>query len=340
MRFVIDIQHASDVNFFRGAIERLQADGHQILLVYLGRGTLEEVTRCEYPELESVQVGRHASSRLGLYFRTGLFREWELARALAGRDLHAALGFPGFQTAMVGKLLGFKSLGAYDDPEHRPNFLLSRVWLDRFVLPEYLGYTGRNIVPFRGLKEWAYLCPRQFKPDASALTPFGLSPNGYVFVREVDPRSLNYLGQKEEIVRDLYDSGLSNEKVVLSLENKQRQAFFANWNVLQEPVRDIRSLLYFSRTVISNGDSMAREGAQLGVPSIYCGSRAMKANDVMYDLGLMRQLTDPRQILDELNRTVPSDEARAKTRARLDELWEDPTDVLVRELYELVKTGS
>jgi predicted glycosyltransferase len=37
---------------------------------------------------------------------------------------------------------------------------------------------------------------------------------------------------------------------------------------------------------------MAREGAQLGVPSAYCGHRQMKANDALYELGLMRHVTD------------------------------------------------
>ena len=44
---------------------------------------------------------------------------------------------------------------------------------------------------------------------------------------------------------------------------------------------------YFSKVVISSGDSMAREGAQLGVPSFYCGVRDMFSNRILIDKGLM-----------------------------------------------------
>ena len=39
--------------------------------------------------------------------------------------------------------------------------------------------------------------------------------------------------------------------------------------------------MYYSQIVISSGDSGAyREGAMLGVPSIYAGNRDMPANDI------------------------------------------------------------
>ena len=337
MRFVVDIQHPVDVNFFRGTIHRLLSDGHEVLLVVLRRGRVPAIVRHDYPALESIEVGLHVASRLGLYLRTGLWRELELVRALRGRKLDGALGFPGFQTAIVARLLGFPSVGAYDDPEHRPNFVLARLWLDRFVLPDYLGYSGHNIVPFRGLKEWAYLCPEQFTPSSDALKPYGLQAKQYIFVREVEPRSLNYLNQKDEIVRAVYDAGLSEHRVVLSLEDKRRRGLFKNWLILEEPVADIHSLIYYSRALVSSGDSMAREAAQLGVLSLYCGQREMIANDVMYEHGLMRHSNDASAIAQELVTAVGSADQQQQTRQRLHDLWDDPTDVLVNALYDAVR---
>ena len=337
MRVVVDIQHPVDVNFFRGAIRRLREDGHEVLLVVLRRGRVPAIVRHDYPDLEAIEVGVHSATRWGLYLRTGLWREVELVRALRGRGISGALGFPGFQTAIVGRLLGFASVGAYDDPEHRPNFVLSRFWLDRFVLPDYLGFAGGNIVPFRGLKEWGYLCPAQFTPRPEALEPYGLKPREYIFVREVEPRSLNYLDQKEEIVRALYDAGLSQHRVVLSLEDKRRQRLFQKWQILDEPVADVHSLMYYSRALLSSGDSMAREAATLGVPSVYCGRREMRANDALYEQGLMRQLTDVEPILQQLVSASGSEAQQREIRDRLDQLWEDPTDVVVRALHDVVR---
>lgn len=336
MRFVFDLQHPVDVNFFRSAIARLRADGHRLLLVVLRRGRLGRIVRHEYADIETVEVGRHVSFPPGLVLRTGLWRELELVRALRGRPVAAAIGFPGFQTAIVGKILGFPSVGAYDDPEHRPNFVLSRLLLDRFVLPECLGERGARIVPFRALKEWAYLSPRHFRPDPSVLVRHSLVPREYVFVREVDPRSLNYRNRRERAIQALYAAGLADEKVVLSLEDKRRRGLFGKWTIVEEPV-DVHSLMFFSRLVVSNGDSMAREGAQLGVPSAYCGRRVMKANDVLYELGLMRQVTEPGPLLEMCRRARVSETEQSRTRDRLAELWEDPTDVLMAALRAVAR---
>ena len=43
--------------------------------------------------------------------------------------------------------------------------------------------------------------------------------------------------------------------------------------MLQEPIEDIHSLIYYSAGLVSSGDSMAREAALLGVPAYYLGIR-------------------------------------------------------------------
>lgn len=48
--------------------------------------------------------------------------------------------------------------------------------------------------------------------------------------------------------------------------------------------------MYYSKLVISSGDSVAREGAILGVESLYVGVRAMYANDIMNKLGKLQKL--------------------------------------------------
>ena len=337
----VDMTHPCDINFFRAPIRRWQREGHDVRLLYLDRGRLRCLIEHEYPGVPAERVGRHAASRLGLYLRTGLWREAELLAALRGQAVDVVVGFPGFQTAMVAKLLGLKSLGAYDDPEHRPNMVLSKLFCDVLVLPQYLGINGSNIETCRALKEWAYLAPRYFTPNPGVLGEHGLSPQGYIFLREVEPRSHNYRGGQgdaQSIVEALYHAGLNREKVVLSLEDKRRQDRFTGWQVLQEPVSDIHSLMYYSALVASNGDSMAREGAQLGVPSVYLGRRSMKANDALYAMGLMRQLTRADDVLgfwQELSQRGPDPSRQAGARARLTQEWEDPVDVLCQALSAL-----
>ncbi len=343
LRIAVDMTHPCDINFFRAPIRRWQREGHDVRLLYLDRGRLRRLIEHEYPDVPAQQVGRHAASRLGLYLRTGLWREVELLAALRGGTTDVVVGFPGFQTAMVAKLLQLKSLGAYDDPEHRPNMVLSKLFCDVLVLPEYLGINGSNIETCRALKEWAYLAPRYFTPNPAVLGEHGLSPQGYIFLREVEPRSHNYregghASGGQSIVEALYQAGLNRERVVLSLEDKRRRACFKGWQVLEEPVSDIHSLMYYSALVASNGDSMAREGAQLGVPSVYLGRRSMKANDALYAMGFMRQVTQPEDMLQfwrELSQRGPDPARQAGARARLTAEWEDPVDVLCQALNAL-----
>ena len=69
-------------------------------------------------------------------------------------------------------------------------------------------------------------------------------------------------------------------KVLFSLEEKKRRDEYpSDWILLQEPIEDIHSLIYYSAGLVSSGDSMAREAALLGVPAYYLGIRySMPAN--------------------------------------------------------------
>lgn len=344
--------HPCDVNFFQGAIRRWRDDGHDVELLVLDRGVVPRLVRHEYPDVPARRVGTHANGRWGLYLQSGLLREVQLLAALRGRRLDAVVGFPGFQTAMVAKVLGIKSLGAYDDPEHKPNMRLARLFCDRLILPECLGIRGRNIVLCRALKEWAYLSPRAFAPNPEVLKRYGLVEREYYLIREVAPRSLNYRPEPAGTeasslvetgasrVEALYRRGMNSTQVLLSLEDKSRSSSFSDWEVLQEPVEDLHSLMYYARAVASNGDSMAREAAQLGVPSVYLGDRFMKANDCLVDLGILQHLPDVTAAFEFLSNdpaaTEHTEAQQAAVRERLTALWDDPTDVLTDTLYQLL----
>ena len=62
--------------------------------------------------------------------------------------------------------------------------------------------------------------------------------------------------------------------------------------------------------VISSGDSMAREGGMLGVPSLYIGNRDMPANRILIDKGILfkkepEELSEFIELLDAGSIEVP-----------------------------------
>ena len=133
--------------------------------------------------------------------------------------------------------------------------------------------TGPEIV-LPCTKEWAYLSPKYFKPNPKALDKYGVKPKEYVFLREVSVGTVNYAGQESGAVLGVQDMIPKDKKVLFSLEEKHKRNLYPeNWILLQEPLEDVHSLIYYSAGLVSSGDSMAREAALLGVPAYYLGIR-------------------------------------------------------------------
>jgi hypothetical protein len=133
------------------------------------------------------------------------------------------------------------------------------------------------------------------------LKEYGIEEKKYIFIREISTGSLNYSNQKANILASISKEFSKEIKVIFSLENKKKLGYYPdNWILLKEPIHDIHSLLYYSKCVISSGDSMAREGGLLGVPSIYCGYREMKANKILENKNILFHL-NPGEVVPFVN---------------------------------------
>ena len=130
------------------------------------------------------------------------------------------------------------------------------------------------------VKEWAEMKPRRFVPKVEVLEKYGVKPKEYMFLREETVGTINYTGQASGAILGIKDMIPAGMKVLFSLEEKKRRDEYpADWILLQEPIEDIHSLIYYAAGLVLSGDSMAREAALLGVPSYYLGIRySMPAN--------------------------------------------------------------
>ena len=94
--------------------------------------------------------------------------------------------------------------------------------------------------------------------------------------------------------------------------------------------------MFFSNIVISSGDSVAREGAMLGVPSIYAGIRDMPANEIMIRKGMLLKL-EPENIIKKVLKILDNSESftpQESFRKALFEEWDDFTTVLLNKIKE------
>lgn len=295
----IDIYHIPQLNFYLPLMRLLTAKGFTVYLTVLNRGRLVRIVKSDLERLGLLTekngetgkvvvsvVGRHRMNRWSVIFEANFLRIIELGwwRLLHKVDVCFTNGF---HATLWSRVFGNPSYTFGDDPDtfdYRP-----KLWwatkvhfclVDQYYVATNSRTTSNDVVIVPCLKEWASLAPGVFNPDISQLHKFGVKPKEYLFLREVSVGTINYTCQASGAVRNIQHMIPKDKKVLFSLEEKHRRKEYPeDWILLQEPVEDIHSLIYYSAGLVSSGDSMAREAALLGVPAYYLGIRhSMPAN--------------------------------------------------------------
>lgn len=339
MNIVFDIGHPAHINFFKNAIFKLHKEGHRIEIFGLKRGKIPDILYREFPHFNIKIVGRHRNNIFSIIFEANIFKFIFLFANLICKDVDVGVSVGSFTLGACLKILNKKNIQFDDDPESSQNLFFEKLTADEIHIPPIMDKVGKFVI-FNGLKEWAYLSPKYFEPNISILSSYNIEPHNYLFLREVSSGSLNYLDQGSFTIAFFANKLNSNFKVIFSLEDKSKRSFYPqNWILLEEPVPDIHSLMYYSRVVISSGDSMAREGAMLGRPSIYCGKRIMKANNIMKKRGVLFQI-EPKEVPEFLNEiifgkiNIPLQE---KLRENLLNEWDDVTEHIINSIARIIK---
>ena len=333
MRIIVDIAHPAHVNFFKHALRILRYEGHEIIITGLRRGKLPKILEEELGDFPIYYVGKHRGTTFSILFEANMLKAIRLFWLVLRKRPDFGLSVGSFTLGGVLKLFGKPNVQFDDDPERSANVWLEKLTSTRLFFPP-LVTPHKNVATMQALKEWAYLSPRYFEPDASVLSDYGLAPHQYFFVREVSTGSLNYQDQSANTIASFAHQLPAEYPVLLSLEDKENRGLYPkHWTLLREPVAAIHSLLYYSRLVISSGDSMAREGAMLGVPSLYVGVRDMKANvyireeKVLFQCPATEAPALVRRIIDE---TIPLP-SQDDFRTYLSNKWDDITQLIVEQ---------
>ena len=283
MRILIDIGHPSQLNFLKIPIQFLNTS-NDLFVTYLNRGILGDIVKKELNNINIKELGKHNYSIFSIIWNANICKFFQFIKFIYKNKIQIGIN-GGVPMGIAMRIMRRKYIQFNDDYERGMIILLEKILANKlYLFPSTIPLNSRkNIFLVNSLKEWAYLSPKYFSPNIRVLDEYNIKPGQYIFVREVSTRTINYLCQKEGVI-SVYQNALTstNLTILLSLENKDDREKYPNeWILLNEPVNDIHSLMYFSKCVISSGDSMAREGAMLGVISIYCGSRDMLANSFL-----------------------------------------------------------
>ena len=332
MKILIDLLHPADVNFFKNAIDVLNGKGIDITIIVRPRGKMIEILKSELPNMQFTPVGKHYNSTSGKLFSVAT-RNFNLLMFLRKRNFNICTSY-GFFVGIASRFCRMPSVIFADDYEYKSTFYLSKFCGDYFVIPSCISATGKNILKYNGFKELAYLHPNRFKPNRRVLEQYGITPNNYVFIREVSRTSMNYKNLQQmdlpEIIHRLNDLGLD---VVLSLEDKTRaDSLKDKCIILEEPVEDIFSLIHFALFTISSGDSMARESCLVGTPTIYTGERDMVINKELIERGCLLKADDKQQLNTAITSIIENN-VKEETKRTIEKAvkyeWMDTTGVIL-----------
>jgi hypothetical protein len=334
MKIVFDLMHPAHLNFFKNAIIQFANEGNQVIITVLRRGKLPDIIKKELPGIPVKYVGKHRETKFSIIFEANIKKFFSLFFFLIGRRIDIGVSVGSFVLGAVCKLLGKPNIQFDDDPERNKNVFLEKLTCSVLFFPPIVE-TGGKIKTMNALKEWAYLSPKYFTPRESELEKYDLKPKKYIFIREVSTGTLNYKEQSANIIATFAHRLPKNYQVILSLEDKSTiEQYPPGWILLKEPVEDIHSLIYNSILVISSGDSMAREGAMLGVPSIFCGIRYMKANDIMIDKGMLFKI-ESEEVPHFVKGIIAGKTAlpdQKKFRKKLQAEWDDVTGHIIKQI--------
>ena len=286
---VISILHIPHLNFFINLIKLLEKKGIEMIIIIRPRGRLLDVFKSELPNTEYILIGHHKSSFIGKIWDI-IYRDIALCKLLKKIDFSVAISCGDHCLTHATRILSKPSISFSDDLlEYKMGYYLFKYTCEKIVIPDSIPISRNNVFKYKGSKQLSYLHPNYFTPKRKVLSEYSINENKYVFMREIKTNTLNYNHLKSgislELCKKIRNKGYS---IILSLEDKSKKRAFSKYcTLLEEPVSDIFSLMYFSAFSICSGDSVARECSFLGVPTIYLGGRNMFILQEMYDKKLM-----------------------------------------------------
>ena len=307
-------------------------------MTYRPRGNLEKILKYELPGFSCHSVGKHGRTFLTKVIYN-LYREAELLKYYKKNSIEITCGFGPLAT-ISSKYFKIPSLVFEDDFEYKINFYYARVFATRHIMPNIFPVKGKNVYYYNGFKELAYLHPNYYSPNIRSLEEYDLNRGEYIFIREVAGVSLNYKNKKSrlnEIIQNIKNFGL---KIVLSLEDDKLKDRFREDNIiLEEPVKDIKSIMAFAALTITSGDTMARESCLLGTNTIYTGDRKMLIHEDFYNVGIMYNEVEIPQIIKCISKLLNYKENTEKRDIVNDMIlnkWDDMTSVIIKHISEFI----
>jgi uncharacterized protein len=279
----IDIDNSPHVPFFLSILDELEKQGIELLLT--ARNIYQVRELLDFFHLPCKVIGRHYGKNKFLKVLGTCVRAVELAPTGVASRPDLAISHGSRAQLMISKVLGVPTMMMHDYEHSTKTGFLEADWV---LMPEVIPVDAMSkhldrVLRYPGIKEDVYV-PR-FKPDASILSFFGISPEELLVTVRPPATEAHYHNPESEVLFSetlrLLGSQPRVRAVVLPRNTRQGEQLQSEWKDLiadgrlQIPAAPVDglNLIWFSDLVVSGGGTMNREAAALGVPvySIFRG---------------------------------------------------------------------
>lgn len=335
MRYLFFTNTPAHVHLYRHAIEDLQEQGHDVLV--LGRDYGCTRALLEYHDLPHEIYGKCETTKYSL-FRELPQHYVQIFRRTRRYDPDLIFGV-GSYAAHAGAMSRTPVVVVADSEPTTFDHIAARPFVDTFLTPHTFGKDlGANHYEFRGFKELAYLHPDVYDPDPTIRDRLGVGPDEeYAIVR------FNAFGSHH----DVGHSGFSPEKrrELVSALSEHVTVFVSDEGGNPAPGNSrpfdlhpalLHDALAEASLLVADTQTMVTEAALLGTPAIrsnsFVGESDMGNFVELEREGLIHNLRDFDDVLSQALVVLADDSAKERLRKRRDEYLSDKvnlTDVIV-----------
>jgi uncharacterized protein len=307
MRIWADMSGPAHVLVLRPIIERLRAQGHEVLVTSREYTQTQELL--ELHHMEHTSIGRHGgASRVRKLMRL-IQRTQKMRRYGKGAGFDLAIAHGSNDIAIASRLLGIPEANMHDyefavAQHHVGCRLAKRVIFPESVPPERLkrfGVGPEKLFQYPGIKEEYYLS--DFEIDQDALDKVGVDTERVAVVVRPPPDVSLYHRKSNPLFPQVLarvgsDPGV--HAVVLPRTEEQRtyvKELALPSLIVPDHAVEAQSLVALADLVVSAGGTMNREAVALGTP-VYTtyGGRLGGVDEELIRSNRLRPLTDPRAL--------------------------------------------
>ncbi len=335
MRYLFFTNTPAHVHLYRHAIETLQEQGHDVLV--LGRDYGCTRALLEYHDLPHEIYGKCETTKFSL-FRELPEQYLEIFRRARRYRPDLIFGV-GSYAAHAGVFTDSPVVVVADSEPTAVDHIVSKPFVDMFLTPHTFGKDlGSKHYEFRGFKELAYLHPDVYEPDPTIRERLGVGPDeDFAIVR------FNAFGSHH----DVGHSGFSPEKrrQLVSALSEQATVFVSDEGGNPAPGDSrpfdlhpalLHDALAEASLLVADTQTMVTEAALLGTPAIrsnsFVGESDMGNFLELEREGLIDNFRDFEDVLARSLTILADDHAKDRLRTRRDEYLADKvnlTDVIV-----------